>query len=43
MILAKDGTIHVTYSYYTAAGQTIKHVSFDEDWVKAGDASPPSR
>jgi predicted neuraminidase len=39
-----DGAIHVTYSYYTPAGQTIKHVRFDEDWVKTGDVSgPPAR
>ncbi len=37
VIQAADGAIHVTYSYYTPAGQTIKHVRFDEDWVKAGD------
>lgn len=34
---AQDGAIHVTYSYYTAAGQTIKHARLDEEWVKAGD------
>ncbi len=43
VIQAKDGAIHVTYSYYTPAGQTIKHVRFDEDWVKAGDSAPSSR
>jgi predicted neuraminidase len=37
VIQAADGAIHVTYSYYTSAGQTIKHVRFDEAWVKAGD------
>ena len=37
VIQAADGAVHVTYSYYTPAGQTIKHVRFDEDWVKAGD------
>ena len=42
VIQGQDGTIHVSYSYYTPAGQTIKHVRFDEDWVKAGDP-PPSR
>ena len=37
VIQGADGAIHVAYSYYTPAGQTIKHVRFDEDWVKAGD------
>lgn len=37
VIQGADGAIHVTYSYYTPEGQTIKHVRFDEDWVKAGD------
>ena len=39
VIQAKDGTIQMTYSYYTKAGQTIKHVQLSEDWVKAGDAA----
>lgn len=34
---AKDGTIHITYSYFVAEGQSIKHAQFSEDWVKAGD------
>jgi predicted neuraminidase len=38
VIQAADGGIHVTYSHYTPAGQTIKHARFDEEWVKAGDA-----
>jgi predicted neuraminidase len=38
VIQSKDGTIQMTYSYYTPAGQTIKHVQLSEDWVKAGDA-----
>ena len=37
MIQASDGAIHVTYSYFTAEGKAIKHVRFNEDWVKAGD------
>jgi predicted neuraminidase len=37
VIQAKDGSIHVSYSYYVPEGQTIKHAKFDEDWVKAGD------
>jgi predicted neuraminidase len=34
---AKDGTIHITYSYFVAEGKSIKHARFSEDWVKAGD------
>jgi predicted neuraminidase len=37
VIQAKDGAIHVTYSYFVAEGKAIKHVRFNEDWVKAGD------
>jgi len=37
VIQAKDGSIHVTYSYFVAAGKSIKHVRFDEDWVKSGE------
>ena len=35
VIQAKDGWIHVTYSYFVPGGKAIKHVRFDEDWVKA--------
>jgi predicted neuraminidase len=38
VIQGKDGTIHITYSYFVEAGQTIKHVQLSEDWVKAGDS-----
>jgi predicted neuraminidase len=37
VIQAADGAIHVTYSYFTEAGKSIKHVRLSEDWVKAGD------
>jgi predicted neuraminidase len=37
VIQAKDGSIHMSYSYFTPDGQTIKHVHFNEDWVKQGD------
>ena len=37
VIQAKDGALHVTYSYFVAEGKAIKHVRFNEDWVKAGD------
>ena len=34
VIEAKDGAIHVTYSYFVPEGKAIKHVKFNEDWVK---------
>ena len=37
VIQAKDGAIHVTYSYFVPQGKSIKHVRFNEEWVKAGD------
>ena len=38
VIQTRDGAIHVTYSYFTPAGKSIKHVRFSEAWVRAGDA-----
>lgn len=32
---AKDGAIHVTYTYFVPAGKSIKHVRFNEEWIKA--------
>ena len=37
VIQARDGFIHVTYSYFTPEGKSIKHARFDESWVRAGD------
>jgi predicted neuraminidase len=37
VIQAKDGAIHVTYSYFVPEGKAIKHVRFNEEWVKSGD------
>jgi predicted neuraminidase len=34
IIQARDGMLHVTYSYNL---QTIKHVVFTEEWIKQGD------
>jgi predicted neuraminidase len=31
---ARDDSIQVTYSYFTAAGKSIKHARFNEDWVR---------
>ena len=37
VIEARDGSIHVTYSYFVPEGKSIKHVRINEEWVKAGD------
>ena len=37
VIEAKDGSIHVSYSYFVPEGKTIKHVRFNEEWVKKAD------
>lgn len=37
VIQAKDGSIHVSYSYFVPEGKSIKHVRFNEEWVMAGD------
>ena len=34
VIQARDVHIHVTYSYFTPAGKSIKHASFNEEWVR---------
>jgi predicted neuraminidase len=33
VIQARDGTIHVVYSYFVADGKSMKHAAFPEDWV----------
>jgi predicted neuraminidase len=37
VIQAKDGAIHVTYSFFVPEGKSIKHVRLNEEWIKAGD------
>jgi predicted neuraminidase len=39
VIQGKDGSIHVTYSYFVPEGKSIKHAHIDEDWIKAGDGT----
>jgi predicted neuraminidase len=39
VIQAKDGAIHVTYSYFVPEGKSIKHARLNEDWIKAGDGA----
>jgi predicted neuraminidase len=40
VIQSRDSAIHVTYSYFTPAGKSIKYARFNEEWVRAGDRSP---
>jgi predicted neuraminidase len=35
VIQAKDGSIHVTYSYFVPEGKAIRHARLDEDWLEA--------
>lgn len=34
MIQAKDGTIHVVYSYFVTGGKSMKHAAFNEAWIR---------
>ncbi len=34
LIQAKDGVLHLTYSYREKRGATIRHCTFDADWIK---------
>ena len=36
-IQGKDGRIHVTYSFTSGEGQSIKHAAFTTAWVEQGD------
>ena len=38
-IQTSDGRVHVTYSYHTTEGKSIKHVTFLPGWVKEFDAA----
>lgn len=33
---AKDGTLHVVYSYFVAEGKSMKHAAFNEAWIESG-------
>ena len=37
VIQAKDGSVHAVYSYFVKGGKSMKHVRFNEAWVKQGD------
>ncbi len=34
VIQARDGSIHVTYSYFVSGGKSVKHARFNTAWVK---------
>jgi predicted neuraminidase len=34
VIQTRDGSIHLTYSYFVPEGKSIKHVQFQEDWMR---------
>ncbi|MFO0903657.1 MAG: sialidase family protein [Pirellulales bacterium] len=34
VIQARDGHVHVVYSYFVEAGKSMKHAEFDEEWVR---------
>lgn len=36
VIQARDGTVHVIYSYFVAGGKSMKHAAFNEAWIQAG-------
>jgi hypothetical protein len=35
--------LHAVYSYFVEGGKSMKHASFNEAWVKAGDMKQPGR
>jgi predicted neuraminidase len=37
LIQARDGGLHLSYSYFVAAGKAIKHARFNVEWIKQGD------
>jgi len=37
VIQGADGRVHVTYSYQVSGGESIKHVSFEPDWILEGE------
>ncbi|SHF22478.1 Predicted glycoside hydrolase or deacetylase ChbG, UPF0249 family [Mariniphaga anaerophila] len=38
-IQPENGQVHVTYSWHTPEGNSIKHVSFAPEWVKRGNTA----
>ncbi len=37
VIEGRDGRIHFVYSYFVEGGKSMKHVSVNEAWIRAGD------
>ncbi len=37
VIQSRDGSIHVVYSYFVEGGKSMKHVAFNEAWIREGD------
>ncbi len=42
VIQARDGTIHVVYSYHVRQGGSMKHVRLNEDWIRHKDQTDNS-
>jgi len=42
LIQARDGRLHLTYTYQpgAASGKSIKHVVLEADWIKTGGSAP---
>ncbi len=40
VVQARDGSIHVTYSYFVAGGKSIKHARFEPEWVRPPRDAP---
>jgi len=41
VIQARDGEIHVVYSYFVEGGKSMKHAALNEAWIRTGD--PPAK
>lgn len=37
IIQTKDGMIHSVYSYFCDQGKSMKHATFNEEWIRQGD------
>ncbi len=38
VIQSRAGDLHAVYSYFVAEGKSMKHVHFNEDWIRQGDS-----
>ena len=41
LIQSRDSRLHATYTHSEKRGKTIKHATFDAEWIKAGASSIP--